>query len=198
MATLVPTRLRTEGLDTPLAIDEAKPRLSWIVNSDDRDATQGAWRITAAATPEDLEGGTDLLWDSGRVEGDDTVHVEWDGAALPSHQAVHWQVQSWDAEGVAGPVSDIAHFRMGLLTPRDWTGKYIGFKAPNVPEPVCARRAFQVDAGLVSATLAITAQGVHEPWLNGRRVGEDFFQPGWTDYRRRRLYTVYDLSLIHI
>jgi alpha-L-rhamnosidase len=44
------------------------------------------------------------------------------------------------------------------------------------------------------ARLYATALGVYEPWLNGRRVGDWALIPGWTDYRKRVQYQVYDVT----
>ncbi|RME67307.1 MAG: alpha-L-rhamnosidase, partial [Verrucomicrobia bacterium] len=40
----------------------------------------------------------------------------------------------------------------------------------------------------------LSAQGLVDPWLNGRRVTEDLFVPGWPDYTRRVFYVAYDVT----
>ena len=56
------------------------------------------------------------------------------------------------------------------------------------------RRAFQVDQPVVSARLYVTALGLYEARLNGRRVGDGFLTPGWTDYTQRIPYQTYDVT----
>ena len=56
------------------------------------------------------------------------------------------------------------------------------------------RKSFSLDQPLRSATLAITALGLYEAEINGRRVGDQMFAPGWTDYRKRVPYQVYDIA----
>ena len=51
-----------------------------------------------------------------------------------------------------------------------------------------------VAAKLVSARLYATALGVYVASINGQRVGDDIFTPGWTDYRKRVQYQVYDVT----
>ena len=46
----------------------------------------------------------------------------------------------------------------------------------------------------VSARLRFSALGVLEPWLNGARVAEDYFTPGWSDYRKRAYVSEYEVS----
>lgn len=45
-----------------------------------------------------------------------------------------------------------------------------------------------------SARLAATALGLYECEINGRRVGDEIFAPGWTDYHRRVQYQTYDVT----
>ena len=56
------------------------------------------------------------------------------------------------------------------------------------------RRTFVVEPGLRSATLRVTALGIVETFVNGRRVGEDVLAPGWTSYRHRIGVTEYDVA----
>ncbi|MBR6955268.1 MAG: family 78 glycoside hydrolase catalytic domain [Clostridia bacterium] len=68
---------------------------------------------------------------------------------------------------------------------------------PDVPAgDICPvfRRAFAVEKDLVRAELQITALGVYEAVLNGRRVGEYVLAPGWTSYARRLQVQTYDIT----
>ena len=44
------------------------------------------------------------------------------------------------------------------------------------------------------ARLYITARGVYEAYLNGERVGDDWFNPGLTQYNRTHMYQTYDVT----
>jgi alpha-L-rhamnosidase len=56
------------------------------------------------------------------------------------------------------------------------------------------RRTFLVHENPDQARLYITALGAYEAHLNGSRVGEFLLTPESTDYRRRVLYRVFDVS----
>ena len=56
------------------------------------------------------------------------------------------------------------------------------------------RTEFDVDTGLVSATLHLTALGIVEPYLNGVRVGDEVLEPGWTSYKHRLIVRAHDLT----
>ena len=61
--------------------------------------------------------------------------------------------------------------------------------------PVFARD-FAVDKAVRHAELEITAAGVYEAALNGRRVGDFFLAPGWTVYRTRLQVQTYDVTAL--
>ena len=44
------------------------------------------------------------------------------------------------------------------------------------------------------AWLAVTARGVYEAYINGGKVGSDWFAPGLTQYNRTHMYQVYDVT----
>jgi alpha-L-rhamnosidase len=67
----------------------------------------------------------------------------------------------------------------------------------NSPCPVF-KRQFHVSRRVKKAVLYITAHGLYEAKINGHRVGNDYFTPGWTSYDKRLLYQTYDVtSLLH-
>ena len=54
-------------------------------------------------------------------------------------------------------------------------------------------RDFEVDE-TSRATLYFTALGCADVYINGKRIGNDEFKPGWTDYNKRALYCTYDVT----
>jgi alpha-L-rhamnosidase len=188
--------LTTEYRTTPLGIDVARPRLGWQLRSERRGARQTAYRISAAASSAALAE-SKLLWDSGRIESDQSVHVPYDGPTLTSGQRVTWKVNVWDERGVQTD-SEATWWEMGLLDRADWQGQWIGagfYGGPRTTSPALyLRREFAVVKPVASARLYATAIGLYEPYLNGARVGEDVFAPGWTDYSKRIQYQVYDVT----
>lgn len=121
-ASLRPIALRCEYRANPMGIDTPKPRLSWELESIDpkaHDLRQTAYRILATD-------GSTPLWDSGRIESAQSIHVEYAGPILQSGQRVDWKVQVWDQSGAASAWSQTAHWSMGLLNASDWKGRWIG------------------------------------------------------------------------
>lgn len=55
-------------------------------------------------------------------------------------------------------------------------------------------KEFKIKGAVASATLKITAVGVYEANLNGCRIGQYVFAPGYTSYWNRLQYQTYDVS----
>lgn len=50
------------------------------------------------------------------------------------------------------------------------------------------------EAKVKNARLYVTARGIYELYLNGKRVGDDWFNPGLTQYNKTHLYQTYDVT----
>ncbi|MEP7357512.1 MAG: glycoside hydrolase family 78 protein, partial [Anaerolineales bacterium] len=188
----------TEYLANPIGLDAWPPRLSWRLESPERDVRQTACQILAAADPQQLDADDGALWDSGRVETDASLFQAYGGARLKSGQRVYWKVRVWDGQGQASAWSEPGFWEMGLLRPSDWKAAWIEPDLPeeglvSPPAPML-RSGFQVAGGVRSARAYITCHGLYELALNGRRVGEALFTPGWTSYHKRLQYQTYDVT----
>ena len=53
---------------------------------------------------------------------------------------------------------------------------------------------FKLKNDISKARLYITSKGLYEVYINEKRVGEDLFTPGWTNYNKRIQYQTYDVS----
>jgi alpha-L-rhamnosidase len=56
------------------------------------------------------------------------------------------------------------------------------------------RKNFVISGGIRQAHLHISALGLYECEINGKRVGNDLFAPGWTDYHKRVFYQTHDIT----
>lgn len=66
-------------------------------------------------------------------------------------------------------------------------------RAPTGTIPLL-RRSFVVKGAVRRARVYATALGVYELSLDGEKVGDQSLAPGWTDYRERVRYQVYDVT----
>lgn len=191
------TRLTCEYKQNPLGIDVLNPRLNWQMQAERRGVRQTAYQVLAASTERQLLDEVDLLWDGGKVDSDQSIHVPYRGPKLNSGQRVYWRVRVWDE--TEHPIeSESAWWEMGLLDRSDWRAQWIGAPFCGGPRtsspPPYLRKEFQFQKTLLSARLYITSIGLYECQLNGTRVGDALLAPGWTDYSRRIQYQVYDVT----
>jgi alpha-L-rhamnosidase len=196
---VLPAALRTEYLVDPLAIDTREPRLSWIVEAGDtRGVTQSAYQIMVASSAENLAADRGDLWDTDRVSGNQTIHIEYKGKPLTSRQEAFWKVRIWDQNASASTWSSPARWRMGLLEVSDWSAQWIGDRSPSVDNPAATmlRRSFTLAARPRTATVYATALGAYELYINGQRVGDQILAPEFTDYHTRTQYQVYDVTTL--
>jgi alpha-L-rhamnosidase len=57
------------------------------------------------------------------------------------------------------------------------------------------RNTFSTQAkSIASARLYVTARGIYEMYLNGKRVSNDYFNPGLTQYNKNLMYQTYDVT----
>lgn len=61
------------------------------------------------------------------------------------------------------------------------------------PSPLL-RKEFDVDRKVRKARAHVSALGLYEFHLDGKKVGDAYFTPGWTDYSRRIQYQTYDVT----
>ena len=191
------SHLTCEYQTNPLGIDVLQPRLSWQMQSDRRGACQTAYQILFAPSETSLQTGTGLLWDSGKINSDQSIQVPYRGPALASSQRVYWKVRLWDEAGeeIGSPS---AWWEMGLLEQDDWKAHWIGAAfsgGPRTSSPApYLRKEFIIRKQPVSARLYATAIGLYECHLNGSRVGDALLTPGWTDYSHHIQYQAYDVT----
>jgi alpha-L-rhamnosidase len=193
--------LQVGHLTAPSGVDDANPRLSWRMEGDTQGLSQTAYQVLVAANSRNLTPGKTDLWDSGRVKSTGT-NVAYAGAKLPSSTWVHWKVRTW-AGDAPSEWSEPQRFLTALIGGQP-SQPFISFKdsspfhknqkALHLPPARYYRSAFKNEKKIVRAIAHSTALGIYELHVNGQRVGDTYFAPGWTDYRKRAYYNTYDLT----
>ena len=196
------TRLLTEGQVTPLSIESEHPRLSWMLESDEQGVMQSGYHILVASSLEKLAAGEGDLWDSGRVDSDQSLYVPYGGKELKSNQRCFWKVKVYTDNGET-EWSEPASWGMGLLGESHWSGRWIGWDAPFAWDKEVThsrlsarylRTEFKAKGGIKRATVHISGLGLYELFINGKQVGDQVMAPAPTDYRRTVLYNSFDVT----
>ena len=190
----------SEGLTNPMGFYDNSPTFSWKLP--EGFVAQGAYLIVVASSPDLLPNKADL-WNSGKVDSDQTIFVQYAGAKFNSKQKGYWQVMFWDNNGNASQWSETASFELGLLHNSDWQGKWISIPTEELTEidsrksvlfrPQYMRKEINVTSKIKSARLYVTANGVYEAYINGQKVGTDVMSPGWTPNKTMSTLT-YDVT----
>lgn len=205
-------KLTCEWKETPLGIERSKPLLSWQLFSGKRGVLQTAYRVLVADDSLLLKKNVGNLWDSKKVSSDASINVAYDGTALLPAKNYFWKVMVWDNQSSTA-TSKIASWQTGLFTEAHWkSAKWIAYEkladsnvnvlptdgkrdtyAGSNVLPLF-RKLFAVKKPVRSATLFISGLGHFEASLNGKKIGENFLDPGWTKYDKQALYVPFDVT----
>jgi len=203
--------LRCEQLVNPLGIDATQPRLSWILESDRRDVRQSACRILVASSEKNLARNQGDLWDSGRIDSDQSILVPYAGKPLVSREECFWKVRLWDASGKPSAWSKPARWTMAILNAAEWHAQWIGLDgidedhtlagsswiwfpegAPQIAAPIETiyfRRVVTLPAGrkIKRATFEYTGDNECRGWIDQFDLGawNDFKSVKWNDITAR-------------
>jgi alpha-L-rhamnosidase len=191
----------SEQFKNPIGFYDATPSFSWKLP--ENVTFQTAYTIVAASSLDLLAKAPDI-WDSGKVTSDQTLYIPYKGVALTSRQKVYWQVRFWDEKGNKSDWSKVAHFELGLLNNEDWSGKWMSIPHNQLTEldyrgsllfpAQYIRKEINIDKTIKNARLYITAKGIYEAYINGKKVGEDIMPPGWVPYRKYIPTLTYDVT----
>jgi len=190
--------LTCEYHTNPIGIDIKKPRLSWQLLSEENNVTQTAYQIRVAKNVKELSKKSKQLWNSEKVESSQSINVEYTGAALKSMQRVYWQVRVWDQNNKVSQWSSPAFWETGILLPQQWQAQWISMnnEIENKKSKPAQyfRKEFTITKKVKSARAYVTSHGLYELHLNGEKVGDALFTPGWTSYNKRLQYQTYDIT----
>ena len=186
--------LTIEHKKNPVGIDITSPRFSWKITGTGVNLLQSAYSIRVATDGKFSSAAT--VWQTGKVESDESVLVEYKGPDLKSGQRYFLQVKIWDNKGKSSKWSETAFWEMGLLSKSEWKAKWVEIKGDTLQESPSPhfRKEFKVEKKIASARVYVTSHGYYELHLNGNKVGDQVLTPGWTSYGKRLQYQVYDVT----
>ncbi|MDL2301423.1 glycoside hydrolase family 78 protein [Lachnospiraceae bacterium OttesenSCG-928-D06] len=139
--------------------------------------------------------GDKVYWDTGKVNSNQSLYLVYQGEKLLPMKQYFVLIRAFTTKGIAEGESLFMTGRMG----RPWTGSFIGgekkkFSKKQSPLPVTLRKKFATRKGLSKAYISVTAIGNYFLEINGKRVGKEYFAPGFTHYKKVLQYQVYDIT----
>ncbi len=179
--------LTTEKIKNPLGIDSDKPNFSWKIEGDN--FFQNSYRVKVATDESLLDGEADM-WDSGEVNADCSIDVEYAGKPLKSCTRYFWCVY------VNGVKSESAWFETAFLNPEKefiarWIGQPLGFSGA-VDD---VRFDFFVDKPVKSARFYVAALGMGRFYFNGKLLEDNYFDGSVAVYSKQIYYRTYALDI---
>lgn len=178
--------LRVEYQKNPIGIDILKPRFSWKLESEQIDAMQTAYQIQVVSKGA-------MIWDSGCQKSDQSVLVEYDGLPLQAETVYDYRVVVWDNHGKMAEA--VGNFETGLLAGKNFQAQWITHPF-DLEETACPvfTKTVNLAKPVKIARVYATALGLYEICINGKKAGDAFFAPGWTNYKKRLQYQTYDVT----
>ena len=188
--------LKCEYRTNPLGIDNPKPRLSWklIQKKQTRGQKQTAYQVLVASSLDLLNDSTGDVWDSGKLESNQSVNNTYHGSELESAKQYFWKVKIWDNDGVASNWSDYGKFSMGLLKQTDWKGDWILKSDQKKTDHNWYRKNVTLSDKAESAFVFVGSFGYHELYVNGEKITKNVMNPVSTYMKKRIAYLTYDIS----
>jgi alpha-L-rhamnosidase len=180
------TRVRTQYPPGLLGVPRHGLRLSWQVAAPGGAGEQAGYQIGYAGGGTGGTAGT--VTDP--VAGPASIGVPAPGPALPEGGERSYRVRiataagwsDWSEPCLVDAGVDALHAEViGLATPPAGASPYL-------------RRAFRLPGRPVRARLRVSALGLYEVFLNGRRVGDEHLAPGWTAYQERIAVATHDVT----
>ena len=183
--------LQCENFISPIGISTDRPRFSWKLRSDMRGCAQCSYQIQLA-TDSDFES---LVWDSGRVAGDQSQLCEYKGEPLTADTRYFFRVRIEDNHREKSDWVQSA-FETGIFDHNDFRADFIASPLDK-PEDSCGiyfRHGFAVDGEVARAKAYVTALGMYDFHMNGSKVGDAYFAPGFLSYNKHLQVQAYDVT----
>ncbi|MBQ1363654.1 MAG: family 78 glycoside hydrolase catalytic domain [Oscillospiraceae bacterium] len=182
------SEIRIENQTRAVITDRKRPRFSFALASDRQGCRLETYRIRVSC-------GDELFWDSGEREDKRQIAIVYRGRPLDPFTAYTVTVSAADNFGERAEAD--AAFSTGRLD-IPWQAKWITDATLPVPEksspvPLLFRRCFTLGERPVRAWINATALGVYELYLNGGKLGDRYFAPGFTSYPSQIQYQTYEI-----
>lgn len=224
-SSIFPYHLTVEYLENPLAVElSSPPRLGWrlggrlVHHKLPNNLSQTAYQILAASNASLLLREADL-WDSGKVDSNIHVNINYEGKIPAPGERVYWTVRIWDQYDNASKYANVSFWDNGYNVTQ-WAAQWIGAPTyiqkrglnnisaednavisahPGLKPVVYLRKTFSLDSDVKEAKVYATAKGLYRLFVNsesGVTVGTDIplLTPGWTDYSKSFQYQVYNVT----
>jgi len=183
--------LQVEHLKAPLGIDNPNPRFSWKLDQNTF-TTQKSFRIYVAEDSVSVLKRQGTLWN---MEGmTNEAFLVYAGKELQPFTKYYWGVEITDVNKVKSEMT-ISHFETGMMHTANWKGQWITDTTDIHLKPApYFRKEIHPTKKVTSARAYISAAGLYEFYINGKKIGNHRLDPVYTRFDKRNLYVTYDVT----
>ena len=186
---------RVEDLESRCVTDEAHPHFSWYVESDIQGTEIEYYELSVGK------------W---KLRTSEQIQVAYQGDSLQPFTEYEAIITAHSKNGEMAQAS--LTFETGRMK-EDWRGSWITdtkyrFTEKKVsPKPMTFRKVIKLPAkseietfedcagnGIISAKIYATALGIYDLYLDGQKLGDAYFSPGFTSYKNHLQYQTYDIT----
>lgn len=174
-------KLMVDGLEKDIYTDSKNPHFTFYVESDENEVVVEKAIIECNGWKEEVR---------------DLLNLFYAGPELKPETVYEVKVEVKTNKGDA---SESVKFETGLLD-KPWKaswitdGEYVFEEKGASPKVMVFRRLIEISKKIKRAKLFATAMGIYEVTLNGKKVGNKYFAPGFTSYPTNLQYQIYDLK----
>lgn len=176
------SRLTVEHLSRDCVTDCEQPRVSFQIESDRQNVSLKKAKIWVGD------------WST---ETESQILVPYTGKKLNPFTEYPVVVKVMDDKGEAAEaVTSFETGRMGTAWKAQWItdGEYHFTEKKISPKTMTFRKKIHCEKKIAKARLYATALGIYEMTLNGEKVGDIYFAPGFTSYKHQLQYQTYDVT----
>lgn len=176
------SRLTVEHLSQGCVTDEEQPRVSFQIESDRQNVLLKKAKIWVGD------------WST---ETESQILVPYTGKKLNPFTEYPVVVKVMDDKGEAAEAAtSFETGRMGTAWKAQWItdGEYHFTEKKISPKTMTFRKKIHCEKKIAKARMYVTALGIYEMTLNGEKVGDIYFAPGFTSYKHQLQYQTYDVT----
>ncbi len=175
-------KFQVENLSGGCVTDNPSPRISYAIASDKKDAALASAEIRIGD------------WTLRTTE---QILIPYGGTPLKPFTQYRAALTATDNSGESDTKTlTFETGRMGTPWQAKWItdGSYSFTEKGVSPKPMVFRKQIKTQKKIARARIYATAMGVYGLDINGKRVGNDYFAPGFTSYKTSLQYQTYDVT----
>ncbi len=188
--------LTCEQLLNPMGLTNKSPGLSWKIKSSVRGTKQTAYQILVADSENALKKDQGNVWNSGQIKSNQSYMVKYAGKPIEPNKRYFWKVKIWNEKNKPSLFSETAWFETTMFEKSDWIAHWIGLenKPENYYKAIELQKEFNLNKRAVRARVYVTALGSYHLIINGKKIGNRYLTPDFTDFSKEVNYQIYELS----